>query len=255
MCSANGDKPPTAFLPIQGLDALYTWGYKSETSRDDYVTALIGIQTAFVNNEQKTFQTASGEETQKRAKWRNRKVRPGSLLAPTLGWVLVAREAVDSVSSEELSKCLETTATSFASHESVASGLEPVLCDSQEELDRIVTELGEVSLGNVPKGQKKPRVADGQSVGYARDARVVAWVLTTAAGVCESCDNTAPFVKSNGAPFLEVHHVKHLSDGGSDTVTNAVGLCPNCHRELHFGQDNEAKKQELYQTVSRLIEE
>ncbi len=23
-------------------------------------------------------------------------------------------------------------------------------------------------------------------------------------------------------------------DGGDDTVENALGLCPNCHRELHF---------------------
>ena len=43
-----------------------------------------------------------------------------------------------------------------------------------------------------------------------------------------------PFLKINGARYLEVHHLKRLADGGSDTIENAVAVCPNCHRELHF---------------------
>lgn len=35
-------------------------------------------------------------------------------------------------------------------------------------------------------------------------------------------------------PFLEVHHVKWLAKGGSDTVNNVVALCPNCHRKMHL---------------------
>jgi 5-methylcytosine-specific restriction protein A len=34
---------------------------------------------------------------------------------------------------------------------------------------------------------------------------------------------------------LEVHHKKQLSEGGEDTVENAIALCPNCHREAHYG--------------------
>ncbi|WP_147195697.1 HNH endonuclease [Rummeliibacillus stabekisii] len=36
-------------------------------------------------------------------------------------------------------------------------------------------------------------------------------------------------------PNLEVHHIKRLADGEEDTVENAIAVCPNCHRELHFG--------------------
>ena len=43
--------------------------------------------------------------------------------------------------------------------------------------------------------------------------------------------NEAPFIKENGAPFLEIHHLKRLADGGSDTISNTVAICPNCHRE------------------------
>ena len=31
-------------------------------------------------------------------------------------------------------------------------------------------------------------------------------------------------------PFLDVHHPKHLARKGSDRVSNAVALCPNCHQ-------------------------
>ena len=34
---------------------------------------------------------------------------------------------------------------------------------------------------------------------------------------------------------LEVHHTKPLAEGGEDTVNNAEALCPNCHKEAHYG--------------------
>ena len=71
---------------------------------------------------------------------------------------------------------------------------------------------------------------------YIRNPDVVAEVLHRANGSCEECRKAAPFVRSsNGTPYLEVHHRKQLSDGGDDTVKNAVALCPNCHRKKHFG--------------------
>jgi len=74
------------------------------------------------------------------------------------------------------------------------------------------------------------------STGFRRNADVIVEVLKRAAGMCERCKNPAPFKrKSDGSPFLEVHHWKPLSDGGEDTVENAGALCPNCHREVHLG--------------------
>ena len=55
-------------------------------------------------------------------------------------------------------------------------------------------------------------------------------------GVCEKCDSPAPFNRTkDGTPYLEVHHWKFLADGGKDIVENAGALCPNCHREAHYG--------------------
>ncbi len=74
------------------------------------------------------------------------------------------------------------------------------------------------------------------SLAFKRNADVVAEVLCRAKGKCERCNCDAPFLRdSDGSPYLEIHHRKSLADEGDDTVANAIALCPNCHRELHFG--------------------
>lgn len=72
---------------------------------------------------------------------------------------------------------------------------------------------------------------------FVRNPDVVAQVLVRANGFCERCKHKAPFNRAkDGSPYLEVHHKIRLADGGEDTVENATALCPNCHRELHFGE-------------------
>jgi 5-methylcytosine-specific restriction protein A len=58
-------------------------------------------------------------------------------------------------------------------------------------------------------------------------------------GICECCDKPAPFVDVNGYPFLEVHHIFRLADDGPDSPVNVAAICPNCHREAHFGSNIE----------------
>lgn len=58
-----------------------------------------------------------------------------------------------------------------------------------------------------------------------------------AKGICERCRKPAPFIRDNdNSPYLEVHHKIPLADGGDDTVENAIALCPNCHRQAHYGK-------------------
>ena len=58
-----------------------------------------------------------------------------------------------------------------------------------------------------------------------------------AQGLCEGCGNPAPFVKMNGSPYLEVHHINRLSDGGPDDPLWVSAICPNCHRRSHYSKD------------------
>lgn len=46
-----------------------------------------------------------------------------------------------------------------------------------------------------------------------------------------------------------------LASHGSDTTTNAVALCPNCHRCCHSSIDRDNFKLHLYQKIPRLIVE
>ena len=75
------------------------------------------------------------------------------------------------------------------------------------------------------------------------------YALKRAAGVCESCLQPAPFHGKKG-PYLEVHHLHRLSDGGPDHPDAVAAVCPNCHREIHVGVDGLEKNQNLVLLVS-----
>lgn len=70
---------------------------------------------------------------------------------------------------------------------------------------------------------------------FKRNPDVIAEALLRANGVCQSCHRVAPFFRADGSPYLEVHHRQLLAGGGADTIENAIALCPNCHRERHYG--------------------
>ena len=101
-----------------------------------------------------------------------------------------------------------------------------------------------------PRDERKKRIIESNVIPktkavvvhvYEGNPYVVAEVLDRANGICERCEVPAPFKrKKDSSPYLEVHHKTRLADGGEDTVSNAIALCPNCHRELHFGKHNNA---------------
>lgn len=103
-----------------------------------------------------------------------------------------------------------------------------------------------------PSGEKHPSAAVTDVTQFRRDPAVKAWVLQQANGRCECCGDLAPFRGSDGLPYLEVHHVRQLAAGGSDTVENAVAVCPNCHRELHYGENSRALVGRLYARLDRI---
>jgi 5-methylcytosine-specific restriction enzyme A len=92
-------------------------------------------------------------------------------------------------------------------------------------------------IERLQNASKTPERTTVLSVGYKRNPDVVAQVLLNAEGVCQYCSKPAPFQKPDGVSYLEVHHIIHLSEGGDDSVENAIALCPNCHKEAHFGAD------------------
>ncbi|MBU2569652.1 MAG: HNH endonuclease [Gammaproteobacteria bacterium] len=114
--------------------------------------------------------------------------------------------------------------------------LNSVLDEFNLEVIKALKESPENRKRQIENAPKKPDKKTVETTIYIRNPYVVAEVLERAKGACERCKSTAPFKrKSDGSPYLEVHHTVPLSEDGDDTVENAVALCPNCHRELHFG--------------------
>ncbi|MCJ8321123.1 MAG: HNH endonuclease [Colwellia sp.] len=107
----------------------------------------------------------------------------------------------------------------------------------------------------LPKGNKKPESKTVEVTQYIRDKEVIKWILNNSVGTCECCQEVAPFYRNDGTFFLEVHHVRGLADSGSDTIQNTVAVCPNCHRNLHSGENRKSLKELMYSRVSRLIVE
>ena len=81
---------------------------------------------------------------------------------------------------------------------------------------------------------KKPTKTMVTTTAYLRNPLVTQWALQKANGICQKCNQQAPFISKNtGNPYLEVHHVTPLSKSGEDTIDNVLAICPNCHRQIH----------------------
>lgn len=123
---------------------------------------------------------------------------------------------------------------------------------SRDELSDRAQKLREVQPPFKPLGNPNPRKTETSTTSYNRSPQVVAYVIARAAGTCELCRTAAPFLTSNGDPFLEVHHVKPLAEEGPDIVENAAALCPNCHRACHLGVDRHGLRTQLIDSVDML---
>lgn len=116
----------------------------------------------------------------------------------------------------------------------------PNLAEMHIQFDKRVYEcihMGAVKRHNLLKsGSVKPDRILVQTTVFVRNPAVVAEVLVRAAGYCERCLRGAPFQRrTDRTPYLEVHHRLPLAMGGDDSVENAIALCPNCHRNEHYG--------------------
>jgi len=78
-----------------------------------------------------------------------------------------------------------------------------------------------------------PNRRETKTTTYDRNQDVTDYVKEVAKGICQLCDNRAPFIDRDGDPFLHVHHIIWRKRDGPDSIDNAVALCPNCHAKMH----------------------
>lgn len=113
---------------------------------------------------------------------------------------------------------------------------EKIYFDLEKQVENSQKQTSAERKHRLEKASKIPEKIQIISVGYKRNSDVIAETLLRANGICEKCSQNAPFLRrKDNSPYLEVHHKVMLSNGGEDILENAIALCPNCHREQHFG--------------------
>jgi 5-methylcytosine-specific restriction protein A len=232
----------------------------TEKSNSDWtdieIQAAVDAYLSMLSREQSGQKVVKTEE--------NRILREGALAGRTKGSVEFRMQNISTV-LEELGRARiagykpaknvgANVARSIREALNAPSTLTPedfVPTADEETLEQRAAKLEKQPIKDVPKGIERPEQTQSSGKSFVRDPSVRAWVRQQANGRCEGCGEPAPFEK-DGEPFLEVHHVKHLAQEGSDRPSNAVALCPNCHRRCHHSSDRDEFTASLFQKVDRL---
>lgn len=112
---------------------------------------------------------------------------------------------------------------------------EDLVAKKQRTKERIAKRLSDNELfTRAIHSRRQPVNRKVSSTTYERNVYVAELAKRRANGVCQLCKLPAPFKNKSGEGYLEDHHIVRLSEGGADTVENAVALCPNCHRKMHI---------------------
>jgi len=82
----------------------------------------------------------------------------------------------------------------------------------------------ELLLG--PIGHRHRKTGAKRSLTPSQRAKIILKVN----GKCLQCK------KKYSSDVLELHHIKPVSEGGSNRLSNITVLCPTCHRRVHTGE-------------------
>ena len=111
--------------------------------------------------------------------------------------------------------------------------------------------VDQFSANVVPEEGLRQHTATAQV--YDRNPALRRRALDRAGGACELCGGQG-FRLPDGRIYLETHHVVPLSEGGKDSATNIVAICPNHHREAHHGERAGEIRRSLLSFLARLAQ-
>lgn len=71
-----------------------------------------------------------------------------------------------------------------------------------------------------------------------RGASIVNSLKNILGAVCQICE-TKGFEKQDGGKYIEAHHIMQIALNAPHSLCsdNIILVCPNCHRELHYGRE------------------
>jgi 5-methylcytosine-specific restriction protein A len=117
----------------------------------------------------------------------------------------------------------------------VTSAAQQTSADDTPDTEVPIQDLRAAAYSAAKAPESNVKVSDSKRTWYERSQKVRRYVLARAKGVCEACDQPAPFSRSDGTPYLEPHHTTRLADEGPDHPASVGAICPNCHRKIHSG--------------------
>jgi predicted HNH restriction endonuclease len=98
----------------------------------------------------------------------------------------------------------------------------------------------------LPEKAAEQRVIIGTA--FVRSPAVRMAALQRSGGQCEYC-NAPGFKTLDDRIYLETHHIRPLCEGGADAISNVIALCPNHHREAHFGSQSERMRIKMQEII------
>lgn len=135
-----------------------------------------------------------------------------------------------------------------------AAKLRDAPSSDDEATNRLISRLNEKNtFDRATKAAGKPQKRIVTRDDFVRNPYVVAAAIMRSKGKCEmpGCTCTL-FHRDDGSPYLEVHHIVPLAEGGDDTLINAAALCPHCHRKLHHGANRSSERRVLHRHITSL---
>jgi len=88
---------------------------------------------------------------------------------------------------------------------------------------------------------KEPRERIRIAKSISKNSKLTRLIKEKVKYTCEICGQK-PFIKKNGEPYAEAHHIEELSKGGLDLPNNLICICPTCHMVIHHGCKNALEK-------------
>ncbi|WP_177187390.1 HNH endonuclease [Peptostreptococcus sp. D1] len=100
----------------------------------------------------------------------------------------------------------------------------------------------EVSMENIKPTLERKR--DMRVISLLKKLQLIEYSDENSLIPCECCGEKT-FIKNNNEPYIEYHHLIPFSIAdGPDHFENIFGICPMCHRKIHFIKDS--LKEDLY---------
>lgn len=115
---------------------------------------------------------------------------------------------------------------------------------SQEEATKLLIEDDMIN--------SSPEIKEATRQTRVRNQKAVR-ILKGLYGECQISGNKFVFEKSDGMPYLEVHHLIPLGEGGADAPANLVVLSAHIHRMLHYASVSEIDLSQVKESKLKIL--